>query len=342
MKYFTGVILTLILIGFFVIKTTTNDKSENKPDKVQVAASFYPVFFFASEIGGEKAQVASLIPAGSEPHDYELTPKDMTVIQKANLLVLNGAGLEPWSDRVLLELPEKVTVVFATENLTALEDEEGKGDYHEYSHENDYSEYGSDNEKDTENGEYFLDHNHHEHEHGGNDPHVWLSPLLAVEMVDNITQGFVKADPKNTVYYTDKAEALKIRLVELDTKYRQELSQCVSRNIVTSHTAFTYLAASYNLNQIPIAGLSPEEEPSLQELVEITDFVRANNVKYIFFETLVSSRLAETIATEVGAKTLVLDPIEGITQNDIIAGETYFSLMERNLTNLKIALECKK
>ena len=128
----------------------------------------------------------------------------------------------------------------------------------------------------------------------------------------------------------------------MDTEYKQGLSSCEGKNIITSHAAFGYLAAAYGLNQVPIAGLSPDAEPSPRQLADIAKFAKDNQVKYIFFESLVSPKLSQTIATEVGAQTLVLNPIEGLSEEEMSHGKTYFSVMQDNLTNLRTALQCTK
>lgn len=174
-----------------------------------------------------------------------------------------------------------------------------------------------------------------------NDPHFWLSPKLLSAAADLVTQSLIKIDAANAEKYLTNASGLNNRLLELDTKYRTGLSNCVTRDLVTSHEAFGYLANEYNLQQVGIAGISTEEEPSLKKLASIADFARKNNVTYIFFESLLSPKIAETIAKEVGAKTLVLNPLEGLSTQEVEAGSDYISIMEDNLQNLKTALQCQ-
>jgi len=272
--------------------------------KIQVTASFYPLYFFAGQIGGDKVNVINITPAGAEPHDYEPTAQDIAQMENSKLLVLNGA-LEPWGDNIKQNLNSKNTVIVTV------------GD-------------GIINQQVLEEGKKITD------------PHIWQSPLLAKKIVDKITDGFIKIDPANKDYYQFNANALKVKLDELDQQYKQKLANCAQKNIITSHAAFGYLATAYGLNQVPIAGLSPDAEPSSQQLADIVKFAKANNVKYIFFESLVSPKLSDTIASEVGAKTLVLNPIEGLTNEEIAQGQNYFTKMQDNLANLQIALQCKK
>jgi zinc transport system substrate-binding protein len=173
------------------------------------------------------------------------------------------------------------------------------------------------------------------------DPHVWLSPLLAKLMIDRIARGLSSVDSFNQQYYLARAETLKTKLNELDSLYRLGLAKCATRDIITSHEAFGYLAASYGLKQVAITGLSPDAEPSPRQMTEIASFAKQNNIKYIFFESLVSPKLAETIANEIGAQTLVLNPIEGLTKGEQSQGKDYFILMKENLANLEKALQCQ-
>jgi len=311
-KTIIGLVIGILCIGIIVLSASASNtqKQVKAPtEKMQVVASFYPLYFFSSQIGGDKAEVLNITPSGAEPHDYEPTPKDLAAIQNSNLLILNGAGLEPWAENVLKGIPTE-KVVIAGDRLATL-----KGEKNEHKDESPHEDV--------------------------RDPHVWLSPLHASQMVDTITIGFVKADPENNGDYQNNANILKAKLAELDTDYKSGLASCTQKNIITSHAAFGYIAKAYNFNQVAIAGLSPEAEPSPKEIATVAEFAKKNTVKYIFFESLVSPKLSQTIANEVGAKTLVLNPIEGLTPEEIADGKTYLTEMKNNLTNLRIALECK-
>ncbi len=272
--------------------------------KVHVVTSFYPLYFFASRIGGDQVEVLNITPAGAEPHDYEPTPKDVARIESSDLLVLNGGGLEAWGKNIIQNLDQKKTHVITVGEFltTAVMKEDGKT---------------------------------------VPDPHVWLSPPLAKKMVDQIVESFVAFDPADAPYFYDNAEKLKKDLDQLDVNFHERLSNCSTKDIVTAHAAFGYLADAYGLRQVSLAGLSPDAEPSPRQLAEVTAFMKQNQVKYIFFESLVSPKLSETIASEVGAKTLVLDPIEGLSNQALGRGEDYLSVMRNNLTNLQIALACR-
>ncbi len=294
------IVIILAVVGFFALSNLGQKSSNN--NKVKVTASFYPLFFFASEIGGEKADVSNITPAGAEPHDYDPTARDIANIEKGDILILNG-GVEAWGDKIKKNLANSDVIV-------------------------------------VEAGEGLITRNIVEEGKNQTDPHIWLDPVLAKREASKITDGFVKKDPANASFYKTSEDALDQKLDSLDKKYREGLKSCKNKSIVTSHAAFGYLGQRYGLRQVSVSGISPDEEPSVKQLAEVADFARRNNVKYIFFEALVSPKLSETIANEIGAQTLVLDPIEGISDNDIKQGKNYFTQMESNLKNLQLALQC--
>lgn len=297
-----------ILIGFLLIVAavvailSTYKSPSNETRALKVTASFYPLAFFASEIGGEYADVQTVTPANVEPHDYDPTAQDIIRLHTSDVVIINGGGFEPWSDALLSDLSEETVVVTVSDGLATLQHEEdGKS---------------------------------------AKDPHVWLSPVLAKEIAQKIGSAFETADQQHAEYYAARTEDLAERLDLLHAEFQASLSSCQHDTIVTSHAAFGYLADAYGLRQISVTGISPESEPSAEELRGIADFARANNVEYIFFESLVSPKLSQTIANEVGAKTLVLNPLEGLTQEQEAEGNNYFTEMRRNVENLKIALVC--
>lgn len=173
------------------------------------------------------------------------------------------------------------------------------------------------------------------------DPHVWLDPVLAQAQVEAIRAGLARADPGGADAYAQNARAYTERLGTLHRAFEDGLRDCARRDIVVSHASFGYLARRYGLEQVPVMGLTPEAEPSPADLARIVRLARRRGVQYIFFETLVSARLAETLAREIGARTLVLNPVEGLTKDEAAAGATYVTLMEANLQNLRAALECR-
>ena len=289
------------------------DAMESKK-MLKVMASFYPMYDFAAKIGGDKAEVITLVPSGTEPHDWEPAAADIRNLEEADLFIYSGAGMEHWVDDVLASLDNK--------NLISVEASKGVAlrDGHSHSHE---EEEGA--------GE--------PEEEGPYDPHVWLSPLNAEKEMENIKNAYIKADPDNRDYYEANYELYASRFADLNQKFKDTLSSLPNKDIVVSHEAFGYLCDAYGLNQVGIEGLSPDSEPSPARMAEIIDFVRANHVRVIFFEELVSPKVAETIAKETGSSVQVLNPLEGLSDEELESGADYFSVMEENLKRLEAALK---
>ena len=304
-KILPTLILLIVATFLFVFRNKLVPQvGQNSVTQLNITTSFYPLYYFTSQIAGDSAQVTNITPSGAEPHDYELMPQDLVNIGNSQLLVLNGQ-LEPWASKVKSELAGKSTKIIEVSN-------------------------GLINQQlQNENGELAAD------------PHVWLSPKLASQMVQTITDELITLDPSNQAQLASRSSELQAKLASLDQDYASGLANCQSRDIVTSHAAFGYLAKDYNLNQVALSGLSPDSEPSLKDLTSITQFARDHQVKYIFFESLVSPKLSETVAKEIGAKTLVLNPLEGLSVAEIAAGKDYFSIMQDNLANLRTALKCQ-
>ncbi len=164
------------------------------------------------------------------------------------------------------------------------------------------------------------------------DPHVWLDPVRYAAMARTIGVELGNGDA---------GERLAGRLERLDADFRRGLATCERRQIVTSHAAFGYLAARYDLEQVPLEGLSPEAEPSAKGLARLVDLVKTSGATTVFFETLVSPKLAQTVAREAGVETAVLNPLEGLTDDELAAGEDYFTVMRSNLSALQKALGCQ-
>ncbi len=175
----------------------------------------------------------------------------------------------------------------------------------------------------------------------GYDPHIWLDPVLAIQITDKITQAFITSDPQNQASYEVNAADLKTNLTQLHNQFNNLGTSCARSEIITSHNAFGYLASRYGFVANSISGLSPDEEPSPQKLAELVELAKQKNIKYIFYESLISPRISATIAQEVGAQTLLFNPIEGLTDEEIAQGQNYITIQQQNLANLKIALECQ-
>ena len=293
-----------------ILAACSNDTSEKEDDgKLKIMTTFYPMYEFTKNIAGDKADVELLIPSTIEPHDWEPTPKDIGNIQKADLFVYNSADMETWVFDITASIDSSdVAVVEASKGIKLIEeDEEAEESEEEHEHE----------------------HSHHA------DPHVWLSPVLAQQEVQTITDALVKVDPDNKEYYETESSKYIEKLKALDEEYKTELKGITSNEFITQHTAFSYLAKEYGLVQVPIAGLSPDEEPSAAKLAELKKFAEEHEINVIYFEELTSSKVAETLANELGADTEVLNALEGLSDEQQKAGEDYITVMEENLTQLK-------
>jgi zinc transport system substrate-binding protein len=170
---------------------------------------------------------------------------------------------------------------------------------------------------------------------------VWLDPELAQRQVDAIRAGLERADPAGADVYRRNAADYKAQLAELHAAFTAGLAECARREVMTSHAAFAYLTARYGLVQVPVMGVAPESEPSPADLARLVRFARQSGVTHVFTESLVSPRVAETLARELGVKTLVLNPVEGLTREEAAAGADYLALMRANLANLRTALGCR-
>lgn len=355
-------LLSGLLVG---CGSTTEEKGSGQQDQLKVYTSIYPLYDFAKRIGGDKIIVTNIIPPGAEPHDWEPTPQDVAQMSNADVLILSGTGIEPWADKVLSVIDQtKVTVVYGGQNIELIDGVKHEHNEHqdgkeEHDHEQDAHKEGSHQEEPGKQQEHDHDQDkdqhkedthpqesgkqeEHGHDHGGKDPHVWLDPLNAKVMVDNILTGLSKADEKNKSFYEANAESYKKELDKLHEEYQSGLAQTKIKEFVTSHAAFGYLAKRYGLTEIPVRGLSAEIEPSPADMAAVVKLAREKNIKHIFFETLVSPKVSEAIASELKAETLVLNPLEGLSDQEMAGGQDYLSVMRQNLQNLKIALGATK
>ncbi|OMF34231.1 ABC transporter substrate-binding protein [Paenibacillus sp. FSL H8-0548] len=309
--------------------TAASDQS--KENQISIVTSFYPLYFLASEIGGDHVNVDNLVAAGVEPHDWTPKSRDLSTASKAQLFLYHGAGLEGWVEGFLKGLSKDSTVITKeiSDGISLIEGSEDEHEHtdaeeHEHEHEDDHADEEAHDE---------------EHDHGAVDPHTWVSPKSALKLAENVKNSLIDVDSANQADYEKNYNALLLKIEAIDADYTAKLAQTSNKNIVTSHQAFGYLARDYGLKQISIMGLSPDAEPRAQDLLKISKYVKENNIKYIFFEELVSDQLAKTLASEADVETMVLNPLEGLTPDQEKAGETYLTLMERNLQNLVQALQ---
>ncbi|MEE6258694.1 metal ABC transporter substrate-binding protein [Plantactinospora sonchi] len=309
--------VALAAAGLLALATATacaDDGPGNDPDRVDIVAAFYPLQFVAERIGGDAVQVTNLVKPGAEPHDLELNPGQVGQISDADLVVYL-AGFQPAVDEAIQQQGGDRT--FDVGTVQPLLDAAASDHVHE--------------------GEGEGAGEEHEEATGHKDPHVWLDPTRLATIGDRLAEQLGAADPDRAADFTARARTLRTDLETLDSEYAKGLQTCQRRELVTSHTAFAYLAERYHLEQIGLSGLTPEDEPPAARLAEIANEAREHHATTIFFETLVSPKVAETVAREIGAKTAVLDPIEGLQPGS--TGD-YLSVMRDNLGAIRTALGC--
>jgi len=312
---FRSPITALVLATSVLVASCGSDEPAKSSDAaITVVTAFYPLEEAARGVGGDLVTVTDLTPPGQGPHDLELQPAQMGIFETADVAIYIGRGFQPQVEAAIANSPDSLTRLDLLDRVGLLGVDDQLA--------------GTSGEVDGE----VLD--------GDVDPHVWLDPSRMVIMVDAITATFVAVDPDNAAAYRDNAERYLTDLRGLDGEYRVALAECRSRVIVTSHRAFGYLADTYDLRQIPIAGISPDVEPDARTLEAIATEARAEGVTTIFLESIAPPALAETVAREIGAELDLLDPIEGLTQDQLDAGDTYASIMRGNLQRLVAGLGC--
>ena len=305
------IVLACAALAFLILQkmalpgnAPTSPQNPIKKLPLQTSASFYPLAYLTQRISGNLATVTNITPPGIEPHDFEPTSPDVAKIYGSKLFVFNGNGVDAWAEKLAPSLESyHVTVIKMSDRVESLKS-------------------SSENEEEP-------------------DPHFWLDPISMSTQTDIIADTLIKIDPANTEEYNKNRNTLKSDLAQLDVEYKNGLASCQIREIITSHNAFAYLAKRYDFNTFHILGLSPEEDPSPKKIAEVVELAKNKNIKYIFFETMASPKLSQTIAQEVGATTLVLNPIEGLSDEDINNGKDYLHVMRENLTNLRTAMICK-
>jgi zinc transport system substrate-binding protein len=309
LKRFIFVFILSILTAFGTwsytayLKPKPVDQTPNPQNKFKVSTSFYPIYAFTKAITEDKIELNNITPAGAEPHDFEPSAQQITQIYSSSLFIYNGAGVDAWAEKLAQNLESKNV---KTLNLS---------------------------QKLVSQDLIISD--------GYKDPHFWLDPILAQNQTDLILDEIVKIDTVNKDFYSTNSKAFKSQLQGLDTKYKTKLNNCFQNKVVVSHDAFSYLSARYGFEIVPISGLAPESEISLQEISQITNKIKAENIKYLASEALLDPKITNTIASETGAKVLILDPIESLTDADLQSKQNYLTKMNDNLENLGIMLECK-
>ena len=305
----TAVFAGLMLALSMMLAGCTDRTIQRGDGKVRVVASFYPLYDFAKNVGGDRVRVTTLIPMGLEPHEFEPTVSDIVSLSEADVFIYNGAGMEPWAERIVQSANHSGLVV-----------------------------------ADTSRGITLLKSGSPESAGGagaGIDPHIWLSPSLAKVQVDNIRDALSEADPEGKAYYEKNAAAYNARLDALDSEIMAAMDNCSKKNILVTHATLGYFCRRYGCTQLAITGVDPEAEPSPADLAKIIDQARENNVTAVFLESMIDPRAAQTISSEINGSVLTFNSVHGLTPEEEAAGDGYISLMEGNLANIKIGLGCE-
>jgi len=304
-------IFMMLFIAVSCEKKAIKDGKEGK--KLVVVTSLFPIYDFAREITKDKAKITMLLPPGIEPHSFDPRPADIITLNNADIFIYTNKYMEPWTDDIIKGITSQ-TLVIIDSSLGV-------------------------NFMKKENG-----HSHDKkHKHIHADPHIWLDFSNAMIMVDNILDGLVRKDPDNADFYRTNAGQYKKRLIELDAKYKESLALCQKKIFVSGgHFSFNYLAGRYGLKYISaFEGFSPDAEPTPRQLAKIINTMKQYGLRHIFYEELITPRIAETIKGETGASLLMLHAAHNISKNEFASGETFISLMEKNLESLKTGLQCR-
>ena len=295
-----GAMLAVLAIVASGCGGTDNDTLEE--GRFTIVTTIYPLLYFADRVAGPDVDVLSLIGSGVEAHTFEPTPADIQFLASADLIVANGLDLEPWLDRAIDALGDSTVPVVEAANVDGVRQQAGE------------------------------DHRW--------DPHLWLDPVLAAAQVERLRDALVVADPNATDTYVANAADLLADLTSLDALYASRLADCAQRHFVTTHAAYGYVADRYGLEQISIAGLTPESEPSPRDLADLVEQVRALDLTHVLVEPSLSSRVAETLAAETNLDLLPIHQLESVTPDELADHGDYLGLMRANLDSLTTALGC--
>ncbi len=277
--------------------------------KIVVVTTLFPLYDMARNIGGDKVEVSLLLPPGVEPHSFEPKPDDVIKINRADVFIYTGRFMEPWSEDIIKGVTNK--------NLSVVDASQGTKMIRAVFHDADESA-------------------------GSFDPHIWLDFDNARTMAVNISKALQAKDAAGSNYYEQKAAGYMNKLSELDSSFRKTLSACKKNEIIYGgHYAFGYLAKRYGLKYIAAQGISADSEPTANDMATLVKQIRKDKIKYIYYEELTSPKIAETLAKETDVSLLLLNAAHNVTRDQLSQGVTFFDILQRDLDNLKIGLECQ-
>lgn len=303
------------LLAVLLVACGAPNADQATNEDLNVVTTFYPMYNFTQNVVGENGNVTTLLEAGQDTHGYEPTPKDMAAVAEADVFVYSSEYMETWVPAVLDTLVDSdVTVIDASEGIPFYE-----GDNHD--------------EQEDEEEHYEGDgHNH------AVDPHVWLDPVYAKQMVATISSGIQEVDAENAAVYQANTEEYVKELEKLNQEFQTAFAAAENRDFVVQHAAFGYLARRYELEEVSISALTSNQEVSPAKLAEIGKYINENDIKVIYYQDSGNNDLAQTLANETGIELGVLSAIEGITAEDQAAGVDYLAIMRDNLKALKLTI----
>jgi zinc transport system substrate-binding protein len=308
-----------LLIALCIVTLSCQGKEAgNTTGKLVVVTTLFPLYDFAKNVAGSRADISLLLPPGMEPHGFEPRPADILKLNSADLFIYTSPEMEPWAVNLLNGLQNrKIEAVNAS--LGTVPDRTQAG---------------------TEPGHEHRGQPGHNHETVV-DPHLWLDFTNAMKMVDNIRDGLIRRDPAGREIYEKNAAAYNEKLKDLDNRYRTALQPCRVRCIISGgHFAFHYLARRYGLEYVSVYGFSPDAEPTPGGIARVARTLKKKGSRYLFYEELLDPRVARTIASETGASLIRLHAAHNLTREEFDRGETFLGIMNGNLDNLKTGLEC--
>jgi zinc transport system substrate-binding protein len=333
-------ILSLILSGCG--NNETVNKSVEKKDKqtLTVYTTIYPLEDFTKKIGGDFVEVQSIYPPNVDAHSFEPSTKDMVKLANSDLFIYTGVGLEGFAEKASEALiKEDVQILKAAEGIELIEttddhqhEEDGNSDSEQHEGEEAHSVEHEDEHAESEN------HEDEEQAHGDLDPHIWLDPVLSIDLANNIKNSLSELMPENKTEFETNFNQLKSELEKLDQEFKKTIESSRTKDLLVAHAAYGYWEARYGIEEIAISGLSPTQEPTQKELQKIIEESTEHNIHYVIFEQNVSPKVAKIIQEELEAKSLTLHNLEAITEENIKQKDDYFSIMRRNLETLETAL----
>jgi zinc transport system substrate-binding protein len=322
-----------LAIAMFVllpaVAACSNSTSSPPAEKLSVSVALYPIAEIVHRVGGDSVEVVNLTPPGTDEHDVELTAKQVQLLEESDVTFYFGDDFQPSTQKAVQALRNKTVVdLFESVELLDATLNEAVNDNHNH-----------DEEKEADKEDT--------HNHGEHDPHVWLDPANMIAMTKTVVSTLSKVEPENGDAFSQNGDKYIAELTELgeflDSKIGipqgGQKTVCADPNLVTAHQGFTYLAHRAGLSLIPIAGINPDEQVSAKYVEQLSATLKGKNVT-IFYESLISSSAADALAASVNAKTDVLNPVEGVTEEDITNGLTYISAQRDNITKIATALRC--